>query len=205
MSHSDNRGIIIPPKIAPNQIDILPLFSKKNVEVEKESKKMYKILSRSFRVRIDVSNKGVGFKASNSEIQGTPLRIEVGPRDLKENLITLIRRDTLEKKQINIYDIKKEVKKILLDIQKNLYEKAKKMTYNNIVKVTSYDEFKNHINNKKFVLVPFIGNAQDEEKIQKETGATARCIPFEFKIQKNKKCFFTNKKTKRLVLFARAY
>ena len=205
MSHSDNRGIIIPPRVAPNQIDILTLFGKKNPMVIKKSKEIFKKLSRSYRIRIDDSNKTIGFKASNSEIQGTPLRIEVGPIELKENKLTIVRRDTLEKRKIDILNLKKEVKNILESIQKKLYENAKKIIYNNIVKIESYKEFKKFINDKKFVLVPFAGDDKDEIKIQNETGATARCIPFDFKIKQYKRCFITNKKTKRLVIFARAY
>ena len=205
MSHSDNRGIVIPPKIAPNQIDILTLFDKKNPKVGKKSEEIFKKLSRNYRVRIDNSEKQIGFKASNSEIQGTPLRIEIGPQELKENKLTIVRRDTLQKRKIDVLNLKKEVKKTLDNIQKKLYDNAKKILYNSMVETNNYKDFKKLINDKKFVLIPFAGNSKDEKKIQDETGATARCIPFDFKTKKYRRCFITNKKTKRLVIFAKAY
>ena len=205
MSHSDNRGIIIPPKVAPNQIDILELFGDKNENVRLEANKIMKSLSRKYRVRLDDSDKGPGFKAGKSEIEGTPLRIEVGPRDLENGKVTIVRRDTLDKVQVDIADVNTNVARLLKEIHNDLYKSAKERLDNNVVKAKDYSEFKELINSRKFVAVPFAGSDKDEEKIKKETGASTRCIPFDMKIEGREKCFYTGKDTKRLVIFARAY
>ena len=205
MSHSDNRGIVIPPMIAPNQIDIIELFGDKHASVKSVSREVAKTLGRKYRVRIDDSSKGPGFKAGKSEIEGTPLRIEIGPRDLEKNLVTIVRRDTLEKKQVLLKDIKVSVEQFLVEIQENLYILAKKRLDNNIVKVDTYNDFKREVKNKKFVIVPFAGGYKEEDLIKKETMATSRCIPFDIKINKPGRCIITGKNTRRYVIFAKAY
>lgn len=205
MSHSDNRGIVIPPMVAPYQIDILELFGDKHPSVKKHAKLIYKDLSRKFRVRLDESSKGPGFKAGKSEIEGTPLRVEVGPRDLENGMVTIVRRDNLEKTQVEIKDIKNVVKEQLSLIQDTLYQNAKARLEENLVKCYSYDELKSLILEKKFVMVPFAGGDKEEEKIKEETGATSRCIPFDYKLKNKEECIITRKKTKRLVMFAKAY
>lgn len=208
MTHGDNRGIIIPPKVAPVQIDILELFADKNPQVKKVVDELEATLSRKFRVRVDRSDKTPGYKASNSEIQGVPLRIEVGPRDLENNLVTLIRRDTLEKQLISVDEIKNIVGKTLDLIHDNLYEQAKIRLDNNTVFVDNYEDFKKHIADQRFVIAPFCCADEAEVQIKEETGASTRCIPKEFdKPAQEKKCIFNacRAKTNRYVLFAKAY
>lgn len=205
MSHSDNRGVIIPPMIAPNQIDVLELFGDKHESVKVAATKLYKDLSRKFRVRLDDSNKGPGFKAGKSEIEGTPIRIEVGPRDLEQGMVTIVRRDNLEKKQIKIEDVKKTAKIMMDEMQSDLYEAAKKRLEDNMVWCNSYEELKTNIEDKKFVLVPFAGGEKEEKMIKEQTGATSRCIPFDKKLDAEKPCIITGKMTRRLVIFAKAY
>ena len=115
MTHGDDHGIIIPPRIAPVQIDILELFSKKDSLVSKISNDIYNVLTKEFRVNIDKSDKNPGFKAANSEIHGTPLRIEIGPNDVKNNQVIFVRRDTLEKITIKIENVFFEAQKILIN------------------------------------------------------------------------------------------
>ena len=202
MSHGDNRGVIIPPKIAPFKVDIIEIFGNKNKEVAEVAKKIYKSL-RSYKPRLDNSNKSLGNKVAQSEIEGTPIRIEVGPRDLKENKVVIVRRDTLEKKLIDIKDVKHKVKTLLDEIQNNLLYNAKKRIDANLVEVDNYKDFLENINKNKFVKVPFSGTAKDENKIKSETGASTRCIV------KNKNnigtCIITKRTTKRYVIFAKAY
>jgi prolyl-tRNA synthetase len=195
----------MPPKIATNQIDIIEIFGNKSEKVRNIVNNLEKVLKRTYRVRVDRSNKGPGFKAAKSEIQGAPLRIEVGPRDVDNDQIILIKRNTLEKITINLSEVKLNVKNILNDIQSELYSDAKNRLEENIVYAKSYDEFKKLINEKKFVIIHFAGNTSDEIKIQKETGATARCIPFKILDKRLGKCLITSKNTKRQVLFAKAY
>ena len=204
MTHGDNRGVIVPPKIALHQVDILELFGQKNPHVKEISLEIYEKLKTDFRVRLDTSDKGPGRKAGQSEIEGTPLRIEVGPRDLEKNMVTIVRRDNLEKKQVEISKIKEVVKNTLNEIQKDLYENAQRRLNNNTVEAKTYTEMIKFIKEGKFVIVPFDGKEEDEKKIKDETLATARCIPFDVK-KESQKCIITNKMTNRLVIFARAY
>ncbi|MCC3160899.1 MAG: proline--tRNA ligase [Mollicutes bacterium PWAP] len=204
MSHGDNRGIIIPPKIAPYQVSILELFSKKDERVKLISLKLKKDLEKLYiRTKIDSSNKTAGFKAANSEITGIPLRIEVGPRDLKNNEVTIVRRDNLEKININIKDVPSKVKLFLNDIQNNLYEKSKKKLSKNTLIGKTYEDMIVAIKNKNLIIMPFDGTAEDEENIKKSTGITTRCIIENKKDEAN--CFITEKKTTRWVVFGKAY
>ncbi|WP_322949732.1 proline--tRNA ligase [Mycoplasmopsis cynos] len=209
MTHGDNRGIIIPPRIAPTQIDILEIFANKDPNVSKIAKKIYIDLGRKFRVNLDKSDRNPGFKASNSEIQGVPLRVEIGPRDLLNNEVTIVRRDTLEKEVVKIEKLKERITFILKDIHDNLYNKAKQRLDERTVFVTNYDEFKKEIANNKFVITPFCCSDEAEEIIQEETGATARCIPIKqnIKPEHSSLCIIPDcqSKTKRFVIFAKAY
>ncbi|QJB71133.1 proline--tRNA ligase [Mycoplasma sp. 1654_15] len=210
MTHGDDRGVIIPPKIAPVQIDILVLFSNKNPIVSKTAQQIFEKLRTKFTPRIDASDNQPGYKASRSEVLGTPLRIEVGPRDLEKNQVTLVRRDTLEKYQVDVEKVFEKVEFLLDDIQNNLYNQAKTRLVNNLDTALNYEEFKSKIAQNKFVIIPFEANEEIEEQIQAETGATTRCIPINLEIVNelkkiNNKCFFTNKTTNRFVIFAKAY
>ncbi|WP_406613801.1 proline--tRNA ligase [Mycoplasma corogypsi] len=210
LTHGDNRGVIIPPRVASVQIDILELFNKKDPRVSEVAAELHKILSKKFRVRLDSSDKNPGFKASNSEIQGVPLRIEIGPRDLQNNLITIVRRDDIENKLTISLDqnIKEVVANLLDDIHDNLYEKALERLDNNTVFAYSYDDFKEKIEQKKWVITPFCCSGWAEDRIKEETGATTRCIPKKLeKETRNIKCIFPecSKKTNRFVIFAKAY
>ncbi|TPE56763.1 proline--tRNA ligase [[Mycoplasma] falconis] len=207
MTHGDDRGIIIPPKIASTQVDILTLFANKDERVEVVASQIKNdLLANNISVNLDESDKGAGFKAANSEIHGTPLRIEVGPRDLDNNQVTLVRRDTIEKITVNLEDVVKTVEKLLVDIQNNLLQSAKDRLKNNIVVVDNYEEFKVEIAKGHWVYAAFAGDGDDEVKIKEETGASTRCIPFVKPVSINSnKCFYTNKETNRYVIFAKSY
>ncbi|WP_025755686.1 proline--tRNA ligase [Mycoplasmopsis cricetuli] len=208
MTHGDNRGIIIPPRVAPYQIDILELFAEKNKKIKKVVDQLEINLGRKFRVRVDRSDKTPGYKAANSEIQGVPIRIEVGPRDLENNQVTLVRRDTLEKQLINLNELKDVVEITLEKIHDNLYFQAKKRLDENTVVVKNFEDFKKNIEQNKFVIAPFCCLDYTEKEIKELTGATARCIPKDFEKPKGDYCCFASKcksKTNRWVLFAKAY
>lgn len=208
MGHGDNRGIIIPPKIAPIQVDIIEIMANKNENVSKVSQQINDLLLKeNIRTRIDKSDKSTGFKAAQSEIEGVPIRIEIGPRDLENNEVIIVRRDTIEKMNIKINDIINKVKLLLEDIHNNLYENSKKRLNDNIIYTNDYEEFKKLIKEQKFVLVPMIEDSTElENKIKEETTATSRCIPLELNIKvKEDKCILTKKNTKHFILFAKAY
>ncbi|ACF06997.1 Proline--tRNA ligase [Metamycoplasma arthritidis] len=206
MTHGDDRGIIIPPKIAPVQIDIIEILAKKDPKVHEVALEITKKLNKVFAVKLDDSDKSPGFKAANSEIHGTPLRIEVGPNDLINNQVTFVRRDKIEKISVPLDKIEARAKEILDSIQSNLFTMASQRIKNNLEIVTSYDEFKKAIANNKWAVTFFEGTSQDEVKIKEETGASTRCIPFDSLISISKgKCFYTGKETERVVIFAKAY
>ena len=209
MAHGDDRGIVIPPKIAPTQIDIIELFASKEPKVHKLALQLQKLLSKQFSVKIDDSDKNPGFKAANSEIHGTPLRIEIGPKDVANNQVILVRRDTLVKQNLDISNLKdfvKQVSNVLDDIQANLFNESKRRTLSNFAIAKNYDEFKKLIAQNKWVITLFAGDANDEIAIKEQTGASSRCIPFASPFSlANDTCFYTGKKTDKIVIFAKAY
>ncbi|ENY53844.1 Prolyl-tRNA synthetase [Metamycoplasma alkalescens 14918] len=207
MTHGDDRGIIIPPKIAPIQVDIIELFAKKDPRVSQEAKRIYQLLEKiNVSVQIDKSDKNAGFKAANSEIHGTPLRIEIGPRDLNENKVIFVRRDTLEKIEIQLDQVTKKTEEILHDIQLNLFNQAKQRLIKNLKIANNYQEFKKIIESGNWAVTKFSGDPLHEEEIKKETGATTRCMPFNLDIKiETESCFYSNKKTDKIVIFAKSY
>ncbi|RIV16364.1 proline--tRNA ligase [Mycoplasmopsis gallopavonis] len=209
MTHGDNRGIIIPPRVAPIQVDILELFAKKSPRVSEVAAKLQSELGRKYRVRLDSSDKNPGYKAANSEIQGVPLRIEVGPRDLENDMVTIVRRDQVETKiLVKLDQVKTQVGQLLDQIHDDLYAAAKQRLDEKTIYVYNYDDFKTNIEKQNFVIAPFCCSEQAEEDIKAETGATTRCIPKILdKPLKNAKCIYKHcdSETNRYVVFAKAY
>ncbi|MGL5308907.1 MAG: proline--tRNA ligase [Metamycoplasmataceae bacterium] len=205
MTHGDNRGIIIPPKIAPIQIDIIEIMADKEKLVQDLSHKVKNELENSYSIRIDKTNKSGGFKAAQSEIEGVPLRIEIGPKEAKNNEVIVVRRDTLEKTLVKFENLNVVVEKTLNLIQNNLLLNAEKRLHENIVTIKSYEEFKEAIKQNKFVLTPIIDDDAFELKIKEETTATARCIPLEMEIPTEGVCIFTGNTTSRFLIYAKSY
>ncbi|KKB26725.1 Prolyl-tRNA synthetase [Mycoplasmopsis meleagridis] len=208
MTHGDNRGIIIPPKVAPIQISIIELFANKNPKIHELALQIKNDLSKKYRVFLDESDKSPGYKAANSEIQGIPLRIEIGPKDIDNNTVTFVRRDTQEKEIVSCNELKKNVKYTLDEIHINLLQLAEQRLEENTIVVTDYETFKEGIKNRKFVIAPFCCSGKTEDKIKEETGATSRCIPKKInKPVKAAKCIYPTCKstTNRYVVFAKAY
>ncbi len=205
MTHGDNRGIIIPPKIAPIQIDIIEIMADKEAQVGIISNNLAKELEDFYSIRIDKSKKSGGFKASQSEIEGVPVRIEIGPREALNNEVIVVRRDTLEKTNVNISNIKKFVDDLMDSIQQNLLSSAEKRLKENIIIVKSYEELKESIKQNRFALVPLIDKDEYELRIKEETTATARCIPLEMKVPSTGICIFSGQKTNRFVIYAKSY
>ncbi len=209
MTHSDDKGLILPPKIAPIQVVIIPVY-KGEVELKNISKVAIKIKKeielKGFSVKFDNRNNfKPGYKFNEYELKGVPLRIVVGARDLKNNLIELARRDTLTKSTIKIKDVVNIVDKTLLDIQKSLYQKALIFRNNNITEVNSFIEFQNIINEKGgFISAHWDGTRETEEIIKKKTKASIRCIPFN-NIKEEGVCVYSGKRSIQRVLFAKAY
>lgn len=206
MVHSDDSGLVLPPKVAPYQVVIIPVYPKPEDrdEVNKEVEKIVDSLGGEFRVNVDYSDSRIGEKFYKWEKKGVPIRLEIGPRDIANKSVVLSRRDTGEKVTVDIEKLSDEIRKLLDDIQKNLFDKAKKRMDENTVRVESYDEFKKVIEEKKFVLGYWSGSAEDEDTLKAETQATVRCFPMEYEGELGK-CIVTGKEKSKLALFAKSY
>lgn len=202
MAHGDDKGLVLPPKIASYQIVIVPISEESSVK--KYISKIEKYLSdQNIRFYTDWCNQTPGWKFNEWELKGAPLRMEIGPKEAKENKVTFVLRDILKKETVSLKQFKPE--KLLNDLQKRLLEKSKEFTLENIREVKLYEEFKKTIKEKGgFIKTHWCGNEKCEKEIKNETKATIRCIPFN---QKNKigRCVKCGEKAKTEVLFAKAY
>jgi prolyl-tRNA synthetase len=208
MVHGDDKGLIMPPKVAPYQAVIIPIYK---TEVEKKyvcevcKKIEKKLLNEGVRVLFDKRDQYTpGFKFNEWELKGVPLRIEIGPNDVKKNQLVLVRRDGKEKITIKEKEIKK-VKKVLENIQENLFNKAKKFFDEHIFIAKDFNEFKKIMKEKKgFIKTCWCGSQECEEKIKEKTTATIRCIQFE-KEKVFSNCVYCGKKAREVVYFAKSY
>jgi len=208
MIHGDNKGLILPPKIAPTQLVIVPIFkNKERAIVIEESKKLFvELKNLDFRVIVDDREEyTAGWKFNDWEVKGVPLRINIGIRDINNNNLEIVRRDTGEKILIKRVDCIKSVHFYLDQIQKSLFEKAKNIQDNNIIKISNYEEMKKILNEKGgFILADWCEKEECENSIKNETGADIRLIPLE-KYSSNNKCIYCNENSKQTVIFAKAY
>lgn len=209
MTHSDDHGLVLPPKLAPYQVVMVPIY--RNDEqfdaVCSKLKEIKKDLeAKGIRVKLDDRDSHKpGWKFAEYEFKGVPIRLAMGPRDLEEGSIELARRDTLEKHSYNQSDLINKVEHLLENIQQNLYQKAIDFREESSHKADSYDEFKKIIKEKGgFVYAHWDGSPETEAKIQQETKATIRCIPSNGKIEAGK-CMVTGKPSNQRVIFAKAY
>ncbi|MCA0430406.1 MAG: proline--tRNA ligase [Bacteroidetes bacterium] len=209
MSHSDNKGLVIPPKLAPTQVVIIPIYKgdeglKKVSEVANEIKK--KLQEKNISVKYDDrDSQRPGWKFAEYELKGIPIRITVGERDLANNTIEVARRDNLTKTTIQINDAETYIENLLVEIQKSLLANAKLRMQNLTTNVDTYEEFKNVLDNKTgFVYAHWDGTPETEEKIKEETKATIRCIPLN-NPEEIGVCVYSGKPSKQRVLFARSY
>ena len=208
MSHSDDNGLVLPPKLAPIQVVIVPIY-KGAEQLEAISKRLEPIISelkkRGISVKFeDNDTKKPGWKFAEYELKGVPVRLALGSRDLENGTIEVARRDTLTKETYSIDGIEDHIEQLLEDIQKNIYQKALDFRAKTTKTVDTYEEFKVAIEEGGFILAHWDGTPETEEKIKAETKATIRCIP----LQGDKTpgvCMVTGKPSSQRVLFARAY
>ena len=208
MIHGDNKGLILPPNIAPIQLVIVPIFKNKerDLVIEESKKLLVELNNLGFRVVFD-DREGytAGWKFNDWEVKGVPLRINIGLRDINNKNIEIVRRDTGEKYIIKRETCIKSVDFYLHEIQKSLLDKAKKIQDNNILKVSNYNEMKKILNEKGgFILADWCEKEECENSIKNETGADIRLIPFEKYISDNK-CIYCNEQSKKTVIFAKSY
>ena len=208
MVHGDDKGLVLPPKIAPIQAVIIPImFKDSKEEVVKKAKELSeKIESYGYNVVVDDREIYTpGWKFNNYEMKGIPLRIEIGPKDLKENKVVFVRRDNNEKVDVKIKDIEKTIESSLNDIQTNLFDKAKKFLKKSIVEVGDFEELLSAIKKKKLAFAEFCGNISCEDNIKdKAEGAEARVVPFEQKKAEGK-CVGCKEEAKVWCYFGKGY
>lgn len=209
MAHSDDQGLVLPPKLAPIQVVIVPIYK---TEEEKAQLDTYvNTLTAEFKAK-DISFKyddrdtqRPGFKFAEWELKGVPLRIALGARDMQNGTVELARRDTQTKETVNQAGLSDKIEKLLVEIQENIFEKALTYRDSHITEVNSYDEFKEMLESKGgFLSCHWDGTVETEKRVKEETKATIRCVPLDAK-EEDGVCIFTGKPSRQRVLFAKAY
>ena len=208
MTHSDDHGLVLPPKLAPHQVVIIPIY-KNNEQLaqigEKANQIKKELEAKGIRVKYDGRDtQKPGWKFNEYEFKGVPIRIAIGPRDMENNTVEVARRDTLEKEVLQASDIAKKIDHLLEQIQSNLYQKALSFRENNTFKVDTWDEFLEKIEEGGFLLAHWDGTTETEDRIKEETKATIRTIPLNAPKEKGK-CVYSGKPSDKRVVFARAY
>lgn len=182
MTHGDNNGLCLPPRIAPVQVIVIPIASHKPGVLEKADELVARLKAAGIRVKSDTSDQSPGWKFAQNEMKGIPLRIEIGPKDIENNQCLAARRDNYEKQPIALPELEKAAGQLLEDIQKDMYEKALANLANNTRAATNMDEIKDIFGkNGGFLETMWCGSAECEAKMKEEVGVTSRCIPFEQK------------------------
>jgi prolyl-tRNA synthetase len=206
MTHSDDEGLVLPPKLAPTQVVIVPIPKPDDELLEKAESIAAELRSKGIRVKVDKDEtKRPGFKFAEYELLGMPVRLGLGKRDLEQGTIEVARRDTKTKENINIEGVTAHVVNLLDDIQANLFNRAKAYRDSHITEVNDFEEFKSVLESKGgFLSCHWDGTSETEEKIKEETKATIRCIPDDAK-EETGACVYSGKPSTRRVIFAKAY
>ena len=203
MVHGDNNGLVLPPRIAPTQVVIVPIQQQKEGVLDKAF--ALKDVLSNFRVKVDDSDKSPGWKFSESEMRGIPVRVEIGPRDIENNEAVLVRRDTHEKITVSLDEIEAKVSELLDTIQSDMLERARAHRDSHTYVATTYDEFVKTINEKPgFVKAMWCGDQACEDKIKEDTAATSRCMPFAQE-KLSDKCVCCGRPAKTMVYWGKAY
>lgn len=204
MVHGDDRGLVLPPKVAPVQVVIVPIAHHKEGVLEKANE-IKDRLSKVARVKLDDSDKMPGWKFNEYEMKGIPVRVEIGPKDLEQNQAVLVRRDTSEKIQVSLDEIDTKITELLLDIHNSMLEKARANMKDKTYTATSMEELKDIANNKPgFIKAMWCGKSECEEKIKEDAGLSSRCIPFEQEHIADT-CICCGEKAKHMVYWGKAY
>ena len=205
MVHGDNSGLKLPPRIAPTQVMVIPIRQDAEGVMEKSRKVESVLKEAGIRVKVDDSDKSPGWKFSEQEMRGVPLRIELGPKDIEKNQAVLVRRDTREKTIVSFDEIPKKAGELLDTIQNDMYNRALEHLNSHIYDAESYPEFQTTIERKPgFVRAMWCGDQACEDKIREDTGATSRCIPFDQE-HLSETCVCCGKPAKKMVYWGRAY
>jgi prolyl-tRNA synthetase len=206
MTHSDDEGLVLPPKLAPIQVVIVPIPKPEPELVSKAEEISTALKSLRISVKIDMDEtKRPGFKFAEYEMKGIPVRLGLGKRDIENNTIEVARRDTKEKTSVSLDNVVAYVEKLLQEIQENLFQRAKTFRDEHITEVNTFEQFKDVLENKGgFLSCHWDGTAETEDKIKEETKATIRCIPIDAS-EETGTCIYSGKPSSRRVIFAKAY
>lgn len=204
MVHGDNSGLVLPPKIAPTQVIIIPIAQHKEGVMEM-AEALKKRLGAVSRVKLDATDKSAGWKFSEYEMKGVPIRLEVGPKDIEKNQVVLARRDNGEKTIVSIDELETKVSELLIEIQANLLQKATERRDSKTHVATNMEYFEKELNETQgFIKAMWCGDQACEDAIKEKTSATSRCIPFEQEPLSDT-CICCGKKAKHMVYWGRAY
>ena len=205
MAHGDNRGLKLPPLVAPIQAVIVPIAQQKEGVLEATNKLKDK-LSPKFRMKLDDrDNYSVGYKFNDWEMRGVPVRIEMGPRDIENGEAVLVRRDTSEKISVKLEDIEEKLEELLKDIQKSMYDVCKKRVEEKTTTAKTMEELKKNLDeNQGYVKTMWCGNQECEDKVKEVTGAPSRCMPFEQE-HISDTCVCCGKPATKMVVWGRQY
>lgn len=203
MVHGDNSGLVLPPKVAPTQVMIIPIQQKKEGVLDKA----YELKERlsEFRVKVDASDKSPGWKFSEQEMRGIPVRVEIGPKDIEAGKCVICRRDNGEKIEVVLDELEQKIAEILDAVQRNMYHKAKEHLETHIYEARSKEDFiKTFAEKSGFVKAMWCGERECEEKIKEDMGVTSRCMPYEQECLSDT-CVYCGKQAKKMVYWGRAY
>lgn len=204
MVHGDNSGLVLPPKIAPTQVMVVPIMQNKEGVLDKATE-VKNSLSKKFRVKIDDTDKSPGFKFAEQEMRGIPVRVELGPKDIAADKCVIVRRDTGVKTEVILSELENVLEKTLSDMQREMLERAKAHREAHTYEVSGYEEFKKTAAEKPgFIRAMWCGERSCEDKIKEDTGATSRCMPFDEK-EIGETCVCCGKPAKKLVYWGKAY
>jgi prolyl-tRNA synthetase len=205
MVHGDDSGLVLPPHIAPTQVMVIPIRQDTEGVLDKAGEILNSLKAAGIRADIDDTDKSPGWKFSEQEMRGIPIRVEIGPRDVEKGQAVLVRRDTREKTVVSIRDLPSVIPDLLEDIQKYLYAKAKRHRDSHTYDATDYEMFKDIADNKPgFIRAMWCGDPACEEKIKDELGVTSRCIPKEQE-HLSDVCVCCGRPAKKMVYWGKAY
>ena len=205
MVHGDDSGLVLPPRIAPTQVMVIPIQQQKDGVLDK-AYDLKDALSKDFRVKIDASDKTPGWKFSAQEVQGIPVRIELGPKDIEKNQCVIVRRDTREKIVVSLDEVNEKLAEVLETMQDDMLERAKTFLAGHINDAHDYNEFKAIAETKPgFIRAMWCGDEACENKIKEDTTVTSRCMPFNDQEQISDVCVCCGKPAHKLVYWGKAY
>ncbi len=207
MVHGDDDGLVLPPRVAPTQCVVIPIRQKAEGVLDKAAEIRDALKKAGVRVTLDDSDRSPGWKFSEQEMRGFPMRVEIGPKDMEEGQCVLVRRDTREKKVVKIENIAEEAEALLNTIQQDMYDRAKAHLDAHVYSATNYEEFKDIAENKPgFIRGAWCGDQACEDQIKEELAVTSRCMPFnDHDVEDGDTCVCCGKKATKMVYWGKAY